>query len=263
MTSTPLLPRGKQPASHDPHDLLFTQYASPIRAAAYPTHDIDNIPIFDSVGWGMLGNDGAGDCVLAGGDHEHMLALALGGRNPAQAAALFSSVTALTDYSHLTGYVPGEADTDRGTDVRTALNYRRHTGLLDAKGHRHRIDGYVALEPGNHEHVKEAQHVFDVVGIGFEFPLPAMDQFNARKPWTVVPGATIDGGHYVPVIGYTSRYLYVVTWGRVQAMTWGFFNKYCDEAFAILLPEALKAGRSPEGFDLTALRADLAALSAR
>ena len=51
-----------------------------------------------------------------------------------------------------------------------------------------------------------------------------------------------------------------VTWGRVQQMTAQFYAKYCDEAWAILSPEMLKAGKSLEGFDLAQLQADLTAL---
>lgn len=87
-----------------------------------------------------------------------------------------------------------------------------------------------------------------------------MDQFNAGKAWTVVKGSPIDGGHYVPAIGYDSRYVYVVTWGKVQKMSWGFFAKYCDEAIAYLSTEMLLNGKSLEGFDVNQLNADLSAL---
>jgi hypothetical protein len=43
-------------------------------------------------------------------------------------------------------------------------------------------------------------------------------------------------------------------------MTVQFYAKYCDEAWAILSPEMLDAGKSPEGFDLIQLQSDLNAL---
>jgi hypothetical protein len=43
-------------------------------------------------------------------------------------------------------------------------------------------------------------------------------------------------------------------------MTPQFYKTYCDEAWAILSPEMLKAGKSLEGFDLASLQADLKAL---
>ena len=87
-----------------------------------------------------------------------------------------------------------------------------------------------------------------------------MDQFNRNLPWSYVPGSQIEGGHYVPYVGRDHQYVYVVTWGRVQACTTDFVARFCDEAFAYLSPEFLTAGKSPEGFNLQALQADLVAL---
>jgi len=86
-----------------------------------------------------------------------------------------------------------------------------------------------------------------------------MDQFNAGKPWDVVPGSTIEGGHYVPLVAHREN-LEVVTWGRVQQMTPAFLERYNDESIVYLSPEMLTAGKSPEGFNLVQLQADLAAL---
>ena len=41
------------------------------------------------------------------------------------------------------------------------------------------------------------------------------------------------GGHYVYVPGYTPPGPVCVTWGRKQQMTWAWFAKYCDEAYAV------------------------------
>jgi hypothetical protein len=116
------------------------------------------------------------------------------------------------------------------------------------------------LTPGNRTNVEAAVHLFDAIGIGFMFPDYAMRQFNQGRSWSVLPGGTIEGGHYVPVIGYDRRYLYTVTWGRVQKMTWAFFRKFCDEAWGILSEELLAGGKSPDGLDLAALDQDLKAL---
>jgi len=34
--------------------------------------------------------------------------------------------------------------------------------------------------------------------------------------------------------GYNETGPVCVTWGRKQQMTWSFFDKYCDEAYAIV-----------------------------
>jgi hypothetical protein len=258
---------GKAPATHDDRDLSYDKYlmaaAAPLTPPPTDSGNLNKVAV-----WEMLGNgpdtsvspdfDGAGDCVFAGGDHETMLWLTEAG---VAIIGKFDGTTALADYSAVTGYRQDDPDTDRGTNVRTALNYRRKTGLVDKQGKRHKLAGYVRLEPGNKSHVKEAIHLFDAVGIGIAFPDSAMDQFNNDQPWAVVPGPTPTEGHYIPLIGYDTKYLYCVTWGKVQKMTWEFFEKYCDEAWALLSQEFLTQGKSSDGFNFDQLKKDLQALS--
>src|SRR5205807_10604879 len=105
-----------------------------------------------------------------------------------------------------------------------------------------------------------ATYIFQTVGIGIEFLGSAMDQFNAGEPWDVVQGASIEGGHYVPLVGVNGN-LQVVTWGALQQMTQAFFEKYCDEAWAYVSVEDLDGkGLDPEGFNVEQLQADLAGL---
>lgn len=254
---------GKADPTPDPRDALFTEFATVAKLPKAPaTYDPPHL----EAEWGMLGNgpddsvapgfQGAGDCVFAGGDHETMLWQAEGGGK----AASFTGATAISDYAAVTGYVVGDDSTDRGTVVRDALLYRRRTGLVDAGGARHKLGAFVQLEPGNTDHVKLGTYLLGVAGIGFQFPSSAMRQFDRGKPWTVVAGAQVEGGHYVPVIGYSAAGVLVVSWGRVQLMTWPFFRKYVDEAWGLLSPEFLRAGRSPQGFDLKGLKTYLSAL---
>ena len=46
----------------------------------------------------------------------------------------------------------------------------------------------------------------------------------------------------------------MVTWGRLQRMTWGFWDRYCDEAYCALSTDFVERGRAPNGFDLEALQ---------
>lgn len=250
---------GKQPATHDPQDLCFAHYrtVSALRDApvGYGHQGLVKAP------WGMLGNDEWGDCAWAGPAHEHMLTSAAAGRQVS-----FTTEAVLAAYSAGTGFNPaagpsGSNPTDQGSNVRSVLKYRQKTGLVDAAVAVHKIGAYVALEPGNWDELLQALYLFESVGIGIEFPSSAMAQFDQGKPWSVVGGARVEGGHYIPVVGrpLTSDGL-CVTWGATQRFTKGFYSKYSDEAWAILSPEMLASGRSLEGFDLTQLTADLAAL---
>ena len=104
--------------------------------------------------------------------------------------------------------------------------------------------------------IEEAVYLFGVAGIGIRFPASAMAQFNAGKPWSVVARSKIEGGHYIPLVALRGD-LYCVTWGKLQALTPAFLTKYVDEAWCILSPEMLTAGKSMEGFSLAQLQADL------
>jgi hypothetical protein len=205
---------------------------------------------------GMLGNDRYGDCVFAGAAHETILWGKEGGLN-----TTFTDKAVLSDYSAVTGFNPNDPNTDQGTDMQVAASYRRKTGVVDANGKRHKVGAYLAVTPGNVTQIKQAIYLFSNVGVGFQFPASAMTQFNNGKAWTIVSKSPIDGGHYVPAVGYDSRYLYVITWGKVQKMSWGFFKKYCDEAVVYLSSEMLTNGKSLEGFDAVQLQADLSQLS--
>jgi hypothetical protein len=206
--------------------------------------------------WRMLGNDKYGDCVFAGGAHETMLTAKLGGH-----VAAFNDTGVLSDYSAVTGFQPNDPYSDQGADVRETLGYRRHTGLVDSSGHRHKIGAYVSLNAGDWTELWQAVFIFTAVGMGFQFPDTAMDQFDAGEPWDIVPNAQIDGGHYVPVVGRSSVGVGAcVTWAKRQPFTRKFYETYADEAWAIIYPEELKVGHTEHGFSLATLRTYLGQL---
>lgn len=203
--------------------------------------------------WGMLGNDQYGDCVFAGAGHEHMLWNAEGGKT-----FHITTDNVLQGYSEVTGFNKNDPNSDQGTDMELAAKWRRTTGLPDASGLRHKVGAYLDIQSGNIAQIKQAAYLFSAVGIGIEFPASAMDQFNAGRAWSVVSSSPIKGGHYVPVVGYDSRYIYVITWGKVQKCTYAFIRKYMDEGIVYLSNEFLNnLGQSLEGFNLTQLQADL------
>lgn len=206
--------------------------------------------------WGMLGNDKYGDCVWAGAAHETM-----DWNREANKTVTFTDASVLDAYTEVTGFNPNDPSTDQGTDVQVAASFRRKTGVLDANGKRHKVAAYLSITPGDLAEHKLALWLFGAVGIGINFPKSAMDQFNAGKPWSVVSGSPIDGGHYIPLVAYRGE-LECVTWGAIQKLTSGFLKKYNDESVVYLSEEMLTSGKSSEGFNLAALKSDLAALTA-
>ena len=206
--------------------------------------------------WGMLGNDTVGDCAFAGTDHEHMLWTGIGNRG--SLSAKFKTSNTLSDYSALTGYVPGDPSTDVGTVVSELMDYRRTTGVIDAAGKRHKIDLAVRLpKPYSWSLFINALWCFKVVAVGFMVPGSAMDQFDQGLPWDYVGDDNIEGGHYVPAAGSTNSAgeVTVLTWGRRQAMTKAFWNHYVDELWVPLSREAMSSIESAlKAVDWTAVQ---------
>jgi len=112
--------------------------------------------------------------------------------------------------------------------------------------------------------VETAAWLFGGLYIGLQMPLTA----QAQKVWDWTgslagparPGSW--GGHAVDVVRYDKNGLTVVTWGRLQELTWQFWDRYCDEAYCMLSDDFLEKGNAPNGFDLAALEADLALVTA-
>ena len=103
--------------------------------------------------------------------------------------------------------------------------------------------------------------LFGVAGIGLQLPSSALAQSERGEAWSVVAGAPVEGGHYVPLVGRRADGLHVVSWGVDQVMTQAFLGQYCDEAIAYVSVECLVAQKSPEGFSYADLISDLAALA--
>jgi hypothetical protein len=246
---------GKLPARPKPTDFKLEKYeivkfptpSSPFGfGTAYPD-------------WKMLGNDRYGDCVLAGGAHETMLWTKVHqGLTPAS----FDDKHVLADYGAVTGFDPNTGANDNGTDVHAAMSYRRATGLGDASGKRHKIDAYISFNPGDWDELMRATFAFGAVGIGFNFPSSAFKQFDQGVSWSVVQGDSIEGGHYVPIVGSmnTESLCTCITWGKRQQMTRAFYETYNDEAWAMVSLEVVHAGVGLRHLDLQTLRDDLASL---
>lgn len=247
---------GKRPARPDAITFKFAKYFA---AADLPQPPLVFGKPWLVPQWNMLGNDTAGDCVFAGAAHETMQWRADGSAPPVS----FTDATTIADYSALTGYKPGDDATDQGTDVQQAASYRQTMGIVDAAGNRHKIDAYVSLHPGDLHQLALATYLMGAVGIGVQMPSSASDQFDNLEPWRVIPGDSMEGGHYVPCIGRNSHgYYLIVTWGRLQAVTPAWLMKFMDEGVAYLSLERMSGLVSPQGFDEATLRSDLATLKA-
>lgn len=215
-----------------------------------------NSTVIPAKGWGMLGNDTVGDCLIAGAMHAIMLWTTVAG-SPVK----FTVTDALDDYAASCNYVRGDPATDNGGTMMAVASYWRGTGMRDISGTRHKIGAYMHIDPGNLLHLDLAAYLFGAVGLGVELPASAEQQFVAGTPFTVIDNDPIEGGHFLPYVGkIAGNVRQVVTWGALQEVEESWLQKYLQEAVAYISLDYLDRGKSPLGFDLSELSDDLDAI---
>lgn len=191
----------------------------------------------------MLGNDQAGDCVIASGINGVMTACAMSG----DAIPTFTTATALSDYGAAAlaeGDPLGWPSADPGLDMLATAKYRQNIGLVDTAGTRHRIDIYTALDAdriknGDLTELWLAMSMFYAVDLGVVLPPSAQGQFTNQEVWTVEPGEQGEDGHCICGCGRNSNgQPYARTWGGLQGMTPAWLSTFIDEGVVYVPIEA-------------------------
>jgi hypothetical protein len=242
---------GRKPPRRDPRTLQLANYVDHgVLPQVPPKFDwgraVDN--------WPVMLNDRLGDCTCAAVGHTVQCWTANAGQE-----VVLPDDEILKLYEAVSGYDPATGTNDDGAVELDVLNRWRQTGVAG-----HQIAAYVALEPGNFDHIRIATFLFGAVYTGIALP----QTIQGQEVWSVPPqGPTGDGepgslgGHAVPVIGYDAAGVWCVTWGFVQRMTYSFIATYMEEAYAILSPDwTTGSKRAPNGFDMAALQDDLVEL---
>lgn len=241
---------GKHPPKHDYRTLRLKDYLTGGLAAPPAQFNalervFDNLHVGDPAQlFPMDGNDHYGDCTIAALAHAITVYRGLVGREK----RIMAQPAVVKLYMHLTGGI------DSGLNELDVLNYWR----------KHAVDGdkilaFARIDPKNHTHVQQAIQLFGGVYLGFQCQQNCIQDFDAKKPWT--PGKLTQDGHAVFAVGYDPNLVTVLTWGNTQQGTWAWWDECVDEAYAILPPEAAKAGFAP-GFDFAQLQTDLNAVAA-
>jgi hypothetical protein len=218
---------GRKPNSGKPRVKLTAEL---VPAAAYnPPASVDYYSKVPAASWGMDGNDQYGDCTCAEVDHTTKTRQVAAGNPEVKSSA--SEVLAL--YTAVTGFNPNDPNTDQGAEMQAVRDYWRKTGAT-LGGKDHKILLFAEVEHQDDMLIRWCVDRFGAVGLGINFPASAMAQFNAGQPWDVVKGSAIEGGHAISMVGYDAKFAYIVTWGKVQPMTWAFFDTYVEEAWVDL-----------------------------
>ena len=198
---------------------------------------------------GMMLNDQLGDCVEACVGH------AIQTWTHATAPAMLTPTDAEIEaaYAQSSGYVPGDASTDNGSDEQTVLQWWLNNAV-DANA----LTAYVEIDAAALPDVRRAVYECGVVMNGFQVPAYLMDSYTAPgSVWDVRP--TLDntsvGGHCVAIVGYDQDSNFtVISWGAFYTMTAAFWTQWVDEAYALVDPAWVTAtGNTPAGLTLAEL----------
>ena len=242
---------GKQTAHHDSRVPLLSKYTASLPAPPPATNydaKVTNL--------GMMLNDKLGDCTCAAVGH----CIQQWTAEAQKTEVVIPDADILKLYEIVGHYDPNNPKSDRGAVELNVLTYWLANPLDN-----NQLSAFCSIEPQNLEEIKDAVYIFGSCYIGLQMPLSAQKQ----AVWTVPPGGATGqgapgswGGHAVPIVAYDARGLTCITWGQLIRMTWQFWNAYCDEAYGLLSPDWVSAGKTPAGFDTQQLQADMADLKA-
>jgi hypothetical protein len=241
---------GKLPVRTDVRTLSLGRYVDGARLPTPPDAFDETSGVAE---WPMYANDRVGDCTTAAA--AHMIEAWTAARRGHAVEISERSVLDAFDHVKLVDPATGE----EGAIELDVLRYWRASGIGG-----HRIGAYARVSVHNRSLVRTAAWLFGGLYIGVQLPLTAQGQpvwdWTGSLAGPARPGSW--GGHAVDVVRYDADGLVVVTWGRLQRVTWSFWDRYCDEAYCILSNDFLEKGNAPNGFDLAALEADLALVTA-
>jgi hypothetical protein len=265
---------GKLPVKKDYRNLLYKNYSENVVLPNTPDSEFWQTKV--GTNWGMMLNDRIGDCPIAGVGHTIMNWTA-----NASTMVTMPDRNILSVYKAISGY-NGTPDTDTGCCLLDVLKYWKNTGvptsyttskstfwdslLFWRKKHSvsnlDTISAFVQLDAGNIEHAKESVYLFGSAYIGLSLP----NAFNDNAKVWDVPSTGVNGnwspnpnnGHCVIIVGYDSKYLYIVSWGMLIPMTYAFYKAYNDESYGILSKDWFREDKlSPSGFNTQQLQANL------
>lgn len=240
---------GKLAAVHDPRVPMLATYRTP--ALPSPPSAIDWSK--GNTQYGMMLNDKEGDCTCAAIGH----AIQTWTINSSGKMLTVPDDMIQTAYSAISGYDPKTGSNDNGAVILDVLKYWQ-AKPIDSQP----LNGFVAVNPGDVNAVKDAIWLFGGIYIGVLLPMSAQTQ----SIWSQLPGPLTGdnepgswGGHAIYVVAYDERYLTCITWGVLMKMTWQWFHTYCDEAYALLSTSWVNnvaKSQAPSGFDYATLLAD-------
>jgi hypothetical protein len=241
---------GKLPPITDTRTLKMTKYAIKFPPTPPAVDYLTKVPSYP-----MYSNDTLGDCVAAAAGHMIESWTEYAGKfyEPTDA-----DIIAFYEFS---GYVPSDPATDQGWELVPALNAWRQQGIAG-----HKIVAYAQLETGDYAQLKQAIAIFGNAYVGLNLPDYVVP--SDGPDWTTIPWfysgnnnpPNPSNGHCIPIMKYSDqkRRAWFVSWAAEMVMNPPFYTAYSDEAYVAITRDWIEADqKSPSGFDITQLLADL------
>ena len=213
---------------------------------------------------GMMLNDTLGDCTCAA--YYHAIQVWTYNALGVQQMATEPDIDVEELYEQACGYKPSHGGEGPGGNEQHVLTFilKKGAPFGPAGQQRHRINAFVEVDVKNTDNIKRTINDCGVAYIGFNVPQYIMPPGQNPLPvWDVEPAAdnTIVGGHAVVLAGYNAAGARVISWGGYYTMTWAFFAKFVDEAYAIADPDWISAKKTtPGGLSLQQLEQAMQAL---
>lgn len=229
-----------------------------LRSLPDPPATMDETPLAMPSLSRMYLNDQLGDCIIAW-LYGHQRGVWSANATNGQTIILPTDEQIQQTYSRLFGYVPGDATTDDGGTILTALD-----DMISSK----MIDAYVSVNAHDATELRTAIWLFGGVTFGMGLP----DEWThdlSNLNWRVAGDSDPANGHCFGCPGkYDSSTVGISTWGQIGSMDDASAAKYATkinggECWGLLSPDWISktTQKAPIGFDHSQLAADIQALS--
>jgi hypothetical protein len=248
---------GRNPRSFNPRVPHYSALAAGRHLAAPPVQ-ADYLSALPA-DLGVMLNDTLGDCTCAGVYHAiQVWTFATGAMETNPDANVLNIYEAFCDYN------PKNPDSDQGGNEQTILSDWMKQGIptIGPTG-RNNLSAFIEVDVRNPTDIKRVIANCGVCYIGFNVPSNILpDTGEPPDVWTYDPSADQNiGGHAIILAGYTAETIKLVSWGKKYEMTWDFFQRYTEEAYALVNAKWANAtGKTPLGMSLAYLETQMDAI---
>src|ERR1017187_4180125 len=204
---------------------------------------------------GMMCNDRLVDCTEATSAHSIQVCSA---NNDNQ--IIIPDEDIIKQYSLDSGYDPITRRNDNGCYDLDVIKRLSNDGLDG-----HKIIAYSNTGTQRTDMIKASCYILGCVRLCAQLPISLQNQTdwldpngnlcgdNEMKSW---------GGHSFLGIDFDSDWLYIISWGKIIRVAWGWWLAYGDEVHPCLLDDWIKNNQAPNGLLLDSLLNDVQALKA-